>query len=84
MISLTRTSAQYQFYMDGYVWGAASTGITAPTGGAGGKLRFVNDDAASNVCSYAGIKILNSAQSAAVILTEWEEVSDLIGFGADA
>ena len=77
LLTLTRVSNVLQFYLDGAAWGAPSGTLTAPTGGASGKLRFVNDDATSNDCFFGGVKIVSAAQNAAAVLAEWEDITEL-------
>jgi len=72
-VALVRSSNNVTFYLNGEQIGATSTGLSAPTGGASGKLYIgTNSDASQDWNGVvASVKIISSALTAAQIKAEY-------------
>lgn len=72
--AVTRSTNVIQFYLNGQTMGAASSALTAPTGGTSGRFRVgMVADTTENApdCSIFSLKVVNSALSAAQIAAEY-------------
>lgn len=69
--AVTRASNIIQFYCNGLPLGAASTALTAPTGGTAGNFQLGQQGSSGCECQIASLKIIASALTAAQVKGEY-------------
>lgn len=73
--AMVRANAQVQFYLNGALAGAASSGLLAPTGGGSGTFTIGGTPGSAVFdaqCAIASVKLIGSALSAAQVLAEYD------------
>jgi len=71
-VAVTRTSNVVQNYLNGVAWGAASSGLTTPTGGSISKFRIGGSSGVNGpTCIIASVKVIASALTSAQVKSEY-------------